>query len=342
MDIKNTLNPSQECGQDSFHWFARLGTSFLASAALLGLSPVHAQSPAVAYPSMPIRIILPTPPGGTHDTLARLIGQRLSISLKQPVIVESKPGATGMVATSYVAKAAPDGYTLLFGQASVVQNTVLRSRTNYQLRDLTPVSMALLYPVALAVKADSPLKSVAELVEFSKSPRNNVSVASWGNGSTGHIMIEAINQQTGAKLTHVAYKGEAEPFSDLVGGVLTAATGSAGYYVAQRDRTRVLAVSSIKRLKKLPDVPTFEQAGFASANLSGWAGFFLPANTPAPIVAKLSEEIRKIVAEPEIAERISGFDCEPVGSSSDEFAKFIQQDVLKWTEVVKKGHLSLD
>ncbi|PSL81388.1 tripartite tricarboxylate transporter substrate binding protein [Variovorax sp. WS11] len=314
----------------------------LSGAALLALTPAHSQVHAGSYPSMPIRIVLPTPAGGTHDAMARLIGQRLSLALKQPVVVESKPGATGMLATSYVAKAPADGYTLLFGQASVVQNTVLRSRTSYQLRDLAPVSLVVLFPVALAVKANSPVKSVADLVELSKDPQRNVSVASWGTGSTGHIIVEAIKQQSGAKLTHVAYKGEAEPFSDLVGGVITAATGSAGYYIPQSDKTRILAVSSTKRLKSLPDIPTFEQAGYSSANLSGWGGFFLPANTPAPIVAKLSQEIRKIVAEPEIAERIRSFDFEPVGSSSEEFAKFIQQDISKWSEVVKKGNLSLD
>jgi len=306
---------------------------------LLGI-PITSALAQPAYPSMPIRFIIPTPAGGTHDLIARLIAQKLSANLKQPVIVESKPGATGILSASYVAKAPPDGYTVLFGQASVVQNTVLRPRTSYQLRDLTPVSLVVLYPVAIVVKSDSPVKSVADLAALSKV--RDVSVASWGTGSTGHIIIEGINQQAGAKLTHIAYKGEAEPFSDLAGGLVTAATGSAGFYLSRGDKTRILAVASDKRLARLPNVPTIEEAGYPLANLSGWGGFFVPAGTPPAIVAKLSQEIQKIVAEPEIADRIRSFDFEALGTSSEEFAKFIQRDAAKWTDVVKKRNLSLD
>ncbi|MES2184577.1 MAG: tripartite tricarboxylate transporter substrate binding protein [Pseudomonadota bacterium] len=306
---------------------------------LLGLptAPALAQP---AYPSMPIRFIIPTPSGGTHDLIARLIAQKLSANLKQPVIVESKPGATGMLAASYVAKVPPDGYTVLFGQASVVQNTVLRLRTPYQLRELAPVSLVVLFPVVVAVRSDSAVKSVADLVALSKT--QDVSVASWGTGSTGHIIIEAINQQSGAKLTHIPYKGEADPFSDLAGGLVTAATGSAGFYLSRGDKTRILAVASGKRLKRLPNVPTLEEAGYPLANLSGWGGFFLPAGTPRAIVQKLSREIQKIVAEPDIADRIRDLDFEPLGTSSEEFAQFITRDAAKWTDVVKSRNLSLE
>ena len=240
------------------------------------------------------------------------------------------------------AKAPPDGYTVLLSLASVVQNTVLRRATPYRLQDLTPVSLVATMPVVLAVRGDNPAKSLDGLVRMAREPQHRVSLASWGNGSTGHIISEAIGQKSGANFIHVAYKGEAEPLPDLLGGRVTAATGSPGFYLSQLKDVRILAVAAPARLSKIPDVPTFEEAGYPLANLSGWGGFFVPAGTPAPITARLSAEIQRIVALPEVAQRIRSMEYEPVGSSSEAFARFIEKDAAQWAAVVKKGNIVLD
>ena len=294
------------------------------------------------YPERPIRFILSAPAGGSLDALGRVIGEKLGTAWQQPVVVESRAGAAGMLAATAVAKAPPDGYTVLLSLASVVQNTVLRRATPYRLQDLTPVSLVATMPVVLAVRGDNPAKSLDGLVRMAREPQHRVSLASWGNGSTGHIISEAIGQKSGANFIHVAYKGEAEPLPDLLGGRVTAATGSPGFYLSQLKDVRILAVAAPARLSKIPDVPTFEEAGYPLANLSGWGGFFVPAGTPAPITARLSAEIQRIVALPEVAQRIRSMEYEPVGSSSEAFARFIEKDAAQWAAVVKKGNIVLD
>ncbi|MDH0777801.1 tripartite tricarboxylate transporter substrate binding protein, partial [Delftia tsuruhatensis] len=303
-------------------------------------TPANAQTGT--YPERPIRFILSAPAGGSLDALGRVIGEKLGTAWQQPVVVESRAGAAGMLAATAVAKAPPDGYTVLLSLASVVQNTVLRRATPYRLQDLTPVSLVATMPVVLAVRGDNPAKSLDGLVRMAREPQHRVSLASWGNGSTGHIISEAIGQKSGANFIHVAYKGEAEPLPDLLGGRVTAATGSPGFYLSQLKDVRILAVAAPARLSKIPDVPTFEEAGYPLANLSGWGGFFVPAGTPAPITARLSAEIQRIVALPEVAQRIRSMEYEPVGSSSEAFARFIEKDAAQWAAVVKKGNIVLD
>lgn len=307
---------------------------------LAGAGSAAAQE--VDYPTRPIRFILSTPAGGTLDTVGRLVAEKMSAHWKQPVVVESKAGAAGMLAAAAVAKAPPDGYTVLFSLASVVQNPVVRRSTPYRLQDLAPVSLAATMPVVLAVRKDSPAKSLDDLVRMAKDPSGQVNIASWGVGSSGHIISEAIKQKSGAAMTHVAYKGEAEPLSDLLGGRVTAATGSPGFYLSHLKDVRILAVASPVRLKNLPDVPTFAEAGFPLANLSGWGGFFVPAGTPPAVTAKLSAEIQKIIAMADVADRIRSLGYEPAGNSGAEFARFIQQDSARWADVVKKANIVLD
>lgn len=304
--------------------------------------PAVAAAQANSYPDKPIRFILSTPPGGTLDAVGRSIAEEMSKAWKQPVVVESKPGAAGMLAAAMVAKAPPDGYTVLLSLASVVQNTVIRPSAPYRLRDLAPVSLVATMPVVLAVKKESPVTSLADLVRISKDPLNKISVASWGNGSTGHMIVEAIKQKSGAEMTHVAYKGEAEPLSDLIGGRINAATGSPGFYLTHQEQVRILAVGSPIRLRKLPAVPTFQEAGYPLANLSGWGGFLVPAATPPAVIAKLSKEIQRIVSMPEVAARIRALEFEPVGDSSESFARFIEEDLARWMTVAKTGNIFLD
>ena len=319
-------------------WTASL---LLSAAGALASAQACAEESA-SYPSKPLRIILSTPAGGSLDAVGRLIGERLTADWKQPVIVESRAGAAGMLAATAVAKAAPDGYTILLSLASVVQNTVLRTNTPYQLRDLAPVSMAAAMPVVIVVKVPNPINSLADLLKAAKDPQGKVTYASWGIGSTGHMIGEALGQESGAQLSHVPYKGEAEPLSDLLGGRVTAALGSPGFYGTHTATVRILAVGAEKRLKDFPKVPTFAEAGYPAANLSGWGGFFVPAATPTAIVVKLSAEIQKIVAQPDVASRIRQLQYEPVGNSSEDFSRYLTQEVEKWTAVAKKGNLRLD
>lgn len=324
--------------------FAARGAALLSAVALtLG----SASAPAAAqddYPSRPIRIVIPLATGGNVDLLSRLIAEKMSAAWGQPVIVESKPGANTMLATTAVANAKPDGYTLLFTISGFVQNLVLQANPPYKMQDLAPVSMVALFPIAMAVGGSSNLRTLADLIALSKKDPGKLSYGSYGVGSGGHIIGEGLNKTSGAGLTHVAYKGEAASFPDLVGGQIVAAFGSVGFYARQvgSGKARLIAIASPARLKEFPDVPTFAESGYPQVNLPGWGGMFVPAGTPPQIVAKLSDEIRRIVALPEVRTRILEMGFEPNAGGGAEFAQHLQNDLSRWSAVVKENGIKLD
>lgn len=300
--------------------------------------------PVASYPAQPIRMVLTQAPGGSLDTMARLIADRLQASLKQTVIVESKPGASGMLATGAVAKAPGDGYTVLFSLVSLVQNTVLQPNPPYKLSDLTPVSMVATAPVALAINSSLTGSSVDDLMKIAKERGGKISYGTWGIGTTGHIMGEALNAAAGVHMAHIPYKGDTAALTDLVGGQIEAAFGGARflYVQAKAGKVKLLAVGAEKRLKAFPDVPTFAEAGYPTANLAGWAGLFVPAATPKEVARRLSTEIQRIVALPDVAARIAELGFEPVGNSSEDFQRQVTTDLAKWKAVVKISNITLD
>jgi tripartite-type tricarboxylate transporter receptor subunit TctC len=322
----------------------RLKTPAILLALPLAAMAGSAASAQEKYPSRMVRIVIPTASGGNVDLLARAIGEKLSERWKQPVIVEAKPGANTLLATLEVTKGKADGYTLLFTISGLVQNLVLQPNPPYRLADLAPVSMVAMFPIALAANASFPPRTIGELVEHAKAKPNTISYGSYGTGSGGHIIGEGLNRAAGIDLQHIAYKGEAASLPDLLTGRIALAYGSTGFYGRQlsTNSIRLLAVAAPKRLKSFPDVPTFAEAGFAGINLAGWGGMFLSAGTPAEIVKEVGQQVRQIVALPEIQSKIYDMGFEPVGNSEADFAQALNAELEKWRAIVKDSNIKLE
>ena len=311
---------------------------------LLGMvAPAQAQG-SDAFPNKPVRIVIPTAPGGNLDILARLVAEKLSATWGQQVIVESKAGANTVLATTAVAKSPADGYTALFTISGFVQNLVLRSDTPYKASDLAPVSLVASFPIAMAANSSLSANNLSELVALAKQKPGSLSFGSYGVGSGAHIIGEGLNKAAGIQITHVPYKGEAASFPDLVSGQIQLAWGSVGFYARQLStgKVKLIAVASPKRLKDFPSVPTLSEAGYADVNLAGWGGLFLPAGTPAAVVDKWSQEVRRITAMPDVQKKIYEMGFEPIGNSPGEFSQVIASDLQKWGAVVRANNIKAE
>lgn len=314
------------------------------TAALLMGSAAGVMAQEMPFPSKPIRIVIPTAPGGNMDLLARLLAAKLTDAWGQQVIVESRPGANTVLATAAVAKAPADGYTVLFTISGFVQNLILQPNPQYKASDFAPVSLVASFPIALAANANLPANDLDGLVALARQQPDKLSFGSYGMGSGGHLIGEGLNKAAGIQIRHVAYKGEANSFTDLVSGEIALAYGSVGFYARQlgANKVKLIAVASSQRLKHFPSVPTFAEAGFPEISLPGWGGMFLPAATPAPIVEKFVREVRKVVAMPDVQAKLYDMGYEPVGNSNAEFAQVIASDLQKWTKIVRENNIKLD
>ena len=296
------------------------------------------------YPNRALRLVVTVPPGGAADFIARLVGGKLSESLGQPVLVENRGGAGGTIAADAVAKAAPDGYTVL--QNSITTHGVgphLYSKLPYDpVKDFTPVSGLALLPLIMAVNTELPVKSVAELVAHSKA--NNLNFASSGNGGAPHMAAELFKSVTGAPLTHVPYKGSGPAVADLVGGRVQIMFDAAPSLIAhiRSGRLRVLAAASAERNRLLPEVPTFGELGYPKVAVSLWYGLLAPAGTPKPIVEKLNREVAKALGSPDVREKLLAQGAEPMPGTPQAFASFMQDEMAKWAPVVKQAGVKLD
>jgi tripartite-type tricarboxylate transporter receptor subunit TctC len=306
----------------------------LGAAALLG-SPAWAQD----YPAKPIRIIVPLPPGSPPDVLARLVGDKLQETWKQPVIVENRPGATGMIGMDAVAKAAPDGYTM---GVMFLTHTVLPAlfgKVPYDtVKDFTPIAnLVWLYNV-LVVPASVPANSVAELIAMARAQPGKLSFGSGGNGSPAHLIGESFRQSAGIDLLHVPFKGPSEAIQGVLGGYVTAmfATTSVAVPMVERGKLRALAVTSPTRLAALPAVPTLAESGISGFQMKEWEGLVAPAGTPRPIVDKWNQELTRIMTLPDMRERIGKLGMLPADSNSpDQFATLVQGELDYWTRFIK-------
>ena len=313
-----------------------------ALAALLAQAPAQAQDGP--FPSRPVRIIIPTAPGGNMDLLARVVAEKLTAAWGQQVIVESRAGANTMLATTAVAKSPADGYTALFTISGFVQNLVLNPNPPYKLADFAPVSMVASFPIALAASTTLPANNLAEFVAAAKSRPGAYSFGSYGVGSSGHVIGQGLNKLAGIEAAHVPYKGEAALLPDLVSGQLQLGYGSVGFFARQvpTGKIKLIAVASPQRLKDFPDVPTFAEAGYGDVNLAGWGGLFLPANTPAPVMDKWVQEIRRIAQQPDVQKRILDMGFLPVGNGSAEFSRDLKAELEKWGAVVRANNIKLE
>ena len=311
------------------------------------LPAAHAQD-AASFPNRPIKIITPTAAGGNIDLMARSLAEKLAASWGQSggqgVVVEPRPGANGMLAASFVAKAPADGYTILFSHSALVQNLLLQPNPPYKLADFAPVTMLALFPIAYAVNTSHGVNSLAELIALAKAKPKTLSFGSYGTGSGGHIIGAGLNRAAGIDLIHVPYKGEVPAVTDMLAGQVSSAYGSVGYMARQLagGKVRLLAVASSERLKSFPDVPTFSEIGYSSINLPGWGGLFLPAGTPATIVNKVNEAVVKALRLPDISDKILGMGFVPVGNSAAEFSASIRSEFEKWDAAIRENQIKIE
>ena len=314
----------------------------LAAALLLTLPfAVMAQD----YPSRPIGLIVPFPPGGPTDVLARIVAPRLAERLGQTVVVDNKPGASGMIGADMVAKAAPDGYTLLVNASIHVINPSLYPKTTYDaIADFAPVSNLADVPLVLTVNPKLAARSVKELVALAKSSSAPLAFASAGNATSQHLSAEAFKMAAGVDLLHVPYKGSAPALTDLIGGQVQLMFDSlpSSMPFIKSGAIRPLAVTTSKRSSALPEVPTLAESGFPGFGISTWYGMWAPAATPPAVVQRLSREVAAIVRLPEVRERFGALGAEPVGNAPDEFAAFAKAELTKWNGIVKRSGAKVD
>ncbi|HYX92619.1 MAG TPA: tripartite tricarboxylate transporter substrate binding protein [Myxococcaceae bacterium] len=311
---------------------------------LLVWSPV---SLAQAYPTKPIHMIVPYVAGGAADITARVLGQKLSESLGVPVLVENRGGANGMIGTKEVAKAAPDGYTLLLvASGPIVVNPSLYPNMPYDpVKDLQPISQVATYQYVLVVPSSSPITSVKDLVAQAKAKPGKLSYGSTGIGGGNHLAGELFAAMTGTELTHIPYKGSAAALADLLGGQISfmfdTVVTSVPHLRAQK--LRAFAVTGRKRASVLPEVPTLDELGYKGFEMTQWQGFFAPARTDRAIVARLHQEIIKALKQPDVVERlVKEGGNEIVGSSPEEFAKVIESDLGRYARLIKDRGIKVE
>lgn len=323
----------------------KLNLSTLLQAAALALSLAGGSAMAQAWPSRPISLIVPFPAGGTTDVLARAVGLELSKSLGQPVIVESRPGAGSTLGADYVAKAKPDGYTLLMGAVHHTIATSVYKKLAYDFqKDLAPITTVALVPNVLVVNPNVPAKNVKELLALAKADPGKLTYGSNGNGTGQHLIGAQFEGMGGVQLLHVPYKGSGPLTTDLLGGQITMSFDTITPVLPQikAGKLRALAVTTATRSKALPDVPTLDESGLKGFNLGTWFGVLAPAATPRDIVTRLNAEIVKIINSPEFKKKMDDIGAEPIGNTPEQMAKQIKDDTERFAKLVKEAKVSIE
>jgi tripartite-type tricarboxylate transporter receptor subunit TctC len=312
-------------------------------AATLAWAPLQAQAQA-GYPSKPIQLVVGYAAGGGTDLLARIIAAKMTEGLGQAVVIENKVGAQSIIAAQFVAKANPDGYTLLLGPSGPVSmNPALYSKLPYSpLRDFAPISLIGSFPLILAVGQAHPAKSVAQLVEYAKA---NPDKANYGaSAAPFQLAAELFKQKTGTAFQHIAYKGSNESVNAVATGEVTMTLADPPPVVGQfkAGRIRALAITTAAPHPSWPGVPTMREAGLTDMDIELWTGLLAPAGTPQPIIRRLHEEVLRVLKLPDVRERFASLGVDPVGSTPEEFAKVIAADIAKWTAVAKAANIKAD
>jgi tripartite-type tricarboxylate transporter receptor subunit TctC len=317
---------------------AALGISVSMSAA--------AQDPAAGYPTKPIRWITTYPPGGPTDFVARAVGAKMAEAWGQQVIVDNRPGAGGVLGTEIAAKAAPDGYTLLFGtSAGLCINPALTPRLPYDPeRDFLPVSLLVINPQILVVHPSMPFSTVKELVAYAKANPGKLNYASVGQGSPNHMGVELLKYMTGTSMVHIPYKGTGPAITDLIAGQTQLMFNSMPSVLqhVKSGKLKALAVGSGQRSPAAPDVPTVAEAGVPGFDYTTWYGMFVPAKTPKEIVGKLNAIVVRILAEPAMAQQLASQGSEPRSSTPEALGKFMREETERWRKVIKSAGIKLE
>lgn len=308
------------------------------------LSALASTASMAAYPDHPVQLIIPYPPGGTADVVARPLSVGLQQRLGVPVVVQYKAGASGTIATEYTARAKPDGYTLVMVLAAHAINPSLYPNLPYDsVKDFTPISMVAKLPLVLYTTPKFPAKTVPELIKYAKDHPGGLSVGSAGNGNTSHLAIELFNNLAGVKLMHVPYKGGGPSITAAMGGEVDAVfAGPDTLNLARAGKLHLVAVTSTKRLALAPDAPTIQESGLKGYEVQGWYGLLAPAGTPDDVVAVLNKAVADTLADPKTVKTLEELGYIPESSTPAAFMDYIKQEMTRWSAVVKQAGIKLD
>lgn len=297
-----------------------------------------------AYPDRPIRFVVPYPPGGGTDVIARIVQVKFQQQLGQPIIIDNRGGAGGSVGTEIVAKAPPDGYTVLFTLSSHTINPAIFPKLPFDTaRDFAPVGMVASLPQILVVQPGFPAQDLRQLIAMAKQKPGQMQFASVGNGSPSHLAGELLNLRAGTQITHVPYRGGGPAMNDLLGGQVSMAWVSipAAAQFVKAGKVRALAVSTKKRSAAFPEVPTVEEAGVSDFEVDSWYAMFVPAHTPKSVIYKLNKALGEVVADPDIQAKLLAQGSEAVGGTPGELGKVVDTELVKWARLVKAAHVQV-
>lgn len=301
----------------------------------------RAQAQTQPFPSQVIKFVIPTPAGGGHDTMMKIIGQKLTDAWGQPCIVESRSGASGAIAAATVSQAPADGYTVLIGYSALLSNTVLMPKPGYRLEDLQPVGMLALTPIAFGARESLGASTLKQYVALAKTRPGKLSYGSYGPGSGGHFVGELFNMAAGIDTVHVPYKGQPPALQDLIGGQIDAAVASVGGLSRYPGKIKPLAVASATRFPSYPDVPTFAELGYPEVDFPGWGALFVPAKTPKAIVDKLNTEMGRILVMPDVRAKLLELGYEPAPWSPDKTRRFMKDQLALTQKLIDAGRVKL-
>ncbi|MEY3522171.1 MAG: hypothetical protein RLZZ177_2886 [Pseudomonadota bacterium] len=317
----------------------RMTLAALSSLALLGAAGAPAQT---AYPSQPIKFIVPYPAGGATDVLARMVAQKMQDSWQQTVVVENKPGAGGTIGNNLVAKAPADGHTVLFGIVALVQQMTLMKLPYDPIKDFAPISRVAISPSVLAASPTLPINNLAEFTSLVKANPGKHSIGSYGPGTSAHLQGALLNLQSGLDLTHVPYQGGAPLVTAMMGGQLSSAFMDAGSSKQHLPKFKLLGVTGTERLSWLPNVPTLKEQGLNSYEPMGWFGLFLPGATSKPVVDKFSAETQRILKLPDVREKIEAMGLIPGGETTESFTKIVKSDADVYARIIREAKITLN
>jgi tripartite-type tricarboxylate transporter receptor subunit TctC len=319
--------------------------AFIAFSGALALANIHSTTHAQAnYPDKPIRLVVPYTPGGGADTNSRMLAQPMSALLGQPIIIENRPGASGVVGAMAVLQAPTDGYTMFYDTFPYAVNAVMRDLPFDPVKDMIPVSQAINMPLILVIPASSPFQTVKDLVDFAKANPNKLDYGSYGAGGAAHLAAELLQRDAGIKWVHVPYKGGAQAIADVLAGRL------AGYFSnpitalqhLKSGKLRALATSGTTRMEALPEVPTFEEVGYPGFRVVEWNGFFVAKGTPINIIERLAKTVSEATKDPAVKARMESMGIEPVGNTPEQFTTFLQGEIKQWRALVQSNNLRAD
>jgi tripartite-type tricarboxylate transporter receptor subunit TctC len=329
----------------SLNFLSRRSLALASTAALLGFASAGAFAQGPAFPSKPITMVVPFPPGGPTDLVARVLAQKLGEQMGQSILVDNRGGANGNIGAQVVAKASADGYTVLYNTSSITLSPALYKSVSYDVqKDFAPVALVAVVPLALVVHPSIPANNVKEFVAYAKAHPGKLSYGSAGNGNVTHLGAFQFVQANGIEATHVPYKGSAPADVDLVGGqiqFMTDTVNSVMSFVRDK-RMKMLAVTTAKRMTLFPDVPTLAESGMPGFEVGAWQGVMVPTGTPQAVVDKLNAEIVKALKSPDVRQRLALQGAEPLGSTPQEYGAYVKKELARWAGVVKATGVTLD